>query len=186
MEIFEKLESEVRGYCRSWPTVFASARGHIMTAEDGTEYLDFFAGAGALNYGHNHPVLIEALQKHLASDGFIHALDMSTTTKRTFMERFQQVILEPRGLDYKLQFPGPTGTNAVEAALKLARKVTGRDRVVGFTNGFHGMTLGSLSVTGNAMKRGRRPPRQRHLHALRQLPRRRHRQPPRAGVDDHR
>ncbi len=154
MEIFERLESEVRGYCRSWPTVFASAHGHTMVAEDGTEFLDFFAGAGALNYGHNHPKLIEALQGHLATNGFIHALDMSTTTKRTFMERFEGVILEPRSLEFKIQFPGPTGTNAVEAALKLARKVTGRERVVGFTNGFHGMTLGSLSVTGNAMKRG--------------------------------
>lgn len=154
MTIFERLESEVRGYCRSWPTVFASAHGHTMVAEDGTEYLDFFAGAGALNYGHNHPKLIGALQEHLATQGFIHALDISTTTKRDFMERFEELILRPRSLEYKLQFPGPTGTNAVEAALKLARKVTGRDRVVGFTNGFHGMTLGSLSVTGNAMKRG--------------------------------
>ena len=154
MTIFERLESEVRGYCRSWPVVFESAHGHTMVAEDGTEYLDFFAGAGALNYGHNHPKLIEALQEHLSGQGFIHALDISTTTKRTFMERFEEVILRPRNLDYKLQFPGPTGTNAVEAALKLARKVTGRERVVGFTNGFHGMTLGSLSVTGNAMKRG--------------------------------
>lgn len=154
MDIFERLESEVRGYCRSWPTVFASAHGHTMVAEDGTEYLDFFAGAGALNYGHNHPHLIEALQEHLAANGFIHALDIATTTKRTFMERFEEVVLAPRGLDYKLQFPGPTGTNAVEAALKLARKATGRERVVGFTNGFHGMTLGSLAVTGNAMKRG--------------------------------
>ena len=154
MTIFDRLESEVRGYCRSWPTVFASAHGHTMVAEDGTEYLDFFAGAGALNYGHNHPKLIEALQQHLSEQGFIHALDISTTTKRAFMERFESVVLAPRGLEYKLQFPGPTGTNAVEAALKLARKVTGRERVVGFTNGFHGMTLGSLSVTGNAMKRG--------------------------------
>lgn len=154
MSIFERLESEVRGYCRSWPAVFKSAHGHTMVAEDGTEYLDFFAGAGALNYGHNHPVLIEALQKHLAEQGFIHALDISTTTKRTFMERFEDIILKPRNLDYKVQFPGPTGTNAVEAALKLARKATGRHRVVGFTNGFHGMTLGSLAVTGNAMKRG--------------------------------
>ena len=154
MSIFERLESEVRGYCRSWPAVFKSAHGHTMVAEDGTEYLDFFAGAGALNYGHNHPVLIEALQKHLSEQGFIHALDISTTTKRTFMERFEDIILEPRNLDYKVQFPGPTGTNAVEAALKLARKATGRHRVVGFTNGFHGMTLGSLAVTGNAMKRG--------------------------------
>ena len=153
MTIFDRLESEVRGYCRAWPTVFASAHGHTMVAEDGREYLDFFAGAGALNYGHNHPSLMEALQQHLAEQGFVHALDIATTTKRTFMERFEEVVLLPRGLDYKLQFPGPTGTNAVEAALKLARKVTGRERVVGFTNGFHGMTLGSLSVTGNAMKR---------------------------------
>ena len=154
MSIFERLESEVRGYCRSWPAVFRSAHGHTMVAEDGTEYLDFFAGAGALNYGHNHPVLIEALQRHLSEQGFIHALDISTTTKRTFMERFEELILQPRDLRYKIQFPGPTGTNAVEAALKLARKATGRQRVVGFTNGFHGMTLGSLAVTGNAMKRG--------------------------------
>jgi len=154
MSIFERLESEVRGYCRAWPAVFRSAHGHTMVAEDGTEYLDFFAGAGALNYGHNHPVLIEALQQHLAAQGFVHALDISTTTKRDFMERFEDVVLRPRDLTYKLQFPGPTGTNAVEAALKLARKATGRERVVGFTNGFHGMTLGSLAVTGNAMKRG--------------------------------
>ena len=135
MSIFERLESEVRGYCRSWPTVFASAQGHTMVAEDGTEYLDFFAGAGALNYGHNHPVLIEALQKHLATNWFIHALDMSTTTKRSFMERFEDVVLKPRNLDYKIQFPGPTGTNAVEAALKIARRVTERTSVIAFTKG---------------------------------------------------
>ncbi len=151
--VFERLESEVRGYCRSWPTVFDHAVGHTMFAEDGREYLDFFAGAGALNYGHNHPALIEALQGHLARNGFIHALDISTTTKRDFLETFETLVLRPRQLDFKIQFPGPTGTNAVEAALKLARKVTGRDRVVGFTNGFHGMTLGSLAVTGNTGKR---------------------------------
>ena len=153
MSIFDRLESEVRGYCRSWPVVFSGGHGHTMVAEDGTEFLDFFAGAGALNYGHNHPVLIEALQQHLSSGGFVHALDISTTTKREFLETFEEIILKPRGLDYKIQFPGPTGTNAVEAALKLARKVTGRERVIGFTNGYHGMTLGSLAVTGNASKR---------------------------------
>ena len=63
------------------------------------------------------------------------------------------MILQPRGLDYKIMFPGPTGTNAVEAALKLARKVTGREHVLSFTNAFHGMTLGSLAITGNGMKR---------------------------------
>ncbi len=153
MEIFERLESEVRGYCRSWPVVFDRAEGCTLTDESGREHLDFFAGAGALNYGHNHPVLRERLVDYLASGGIVHGLDMATTAKRTFLERFEEVVLEPRGLDYKIQFPGPTGTNAVEAALKLARKVTGRDRVVGFTNAFHGMTLGSLAVTGNSMKR---------------------------------
>ena len=153
LETFERLESEVRGYCRSWPTVFASARGAELVAEDGRRYLDFFAGAGALNYGHNHPVLVDRLMEHLRRGGIIHSLDMATTTKRDFLERFEEVVLRPRGLDYKIQFPGPTGTNAVESALKLARKVTGRERVVGFTNAFHGMTLGSLAVTGNSMKR---------------------------------
>lgn len=148
-----KLESNVRSYCRSWPRVFDRAKGHVLVDEDGREYLDFFAGAGALNYGHNHPVLREALLDYLGDDRIVHSLDMATTSKQEFLERFDEVILQPRNLRYKVQFPGPTGTNAVEAALKLARKVTGRERVVGFTNAFHGMTLGSLSVTGNSMKR---------------------------------
>ena len=153
MQTFDLLESEVRGYCRSWPVVFASAEGSTLVDEHGRHYVDFFAGAGALNYGHNHPALIEALLGHLARNGVVHGLDMATTTKRDFLLKFDEVVLKPRGLDYKLQFPGPTGTNAVEAALKLARKVTGRDRVIGFTNAFHGMTLGALAVTGNSMKR---------------------------------
>ncbi|MQY34698.1 Diaminobutyrate--2-oxoglutarate transaminase [Streptomyces sp. RB17] len=78
---------------------------------------------------------------------------MSTAAKRAFLETFQDVILRPRELPYKVMFPGPTGTNAVEAALKLARKVKGRETVVSFTNAFHGMSLGSLAVTGNTFKR---------------------------------
>lgn len=153
MNIFETHESEVRGYIRSWPTVFTKAEGWTQTDEDGVEYLDFFAGAGALNYGHNHPALIEPLVAYLKANGPLHALDMATTAKRAFMETFISTVLEPRNMDYKLQFPGPTGTNAVEAALKLARKATGREGVISFTNAFHGMTLGSLAVTGNSMKR---------------------------------
>lgn len=153
MDIFERRESEVRGYCRSWPTVFTKAKGHELIDEAGRTYLDFFAGAGALNYGHNPPGLMRRLVDYIEGDGIIHGLDMFTAAKAEFLETFESLILEPRSLDYKVQFSGPTGTNAVEAALKLARKVTGRERVVGFTNGFHGMTLGSLAVTGNAAKR---------------------------------
>jgi len=153
MNVFEQYESQVRSYCRGWPTVFTRAQGSRLTDEDGRTYLDFFAGAGTLNYGHNHPHLKGPLIEYLTDDSIVHGLDMHTVAKRDFLQRFHDVILEPRGLDYKVQFPGPTGTNGVEAALKLARKYTGRDTVLSFTNAFHGMTLGSLSVTGNSMKR---------------------------------
>lgn len=153
MKLFEELESEVRSYCRSWPTVFERSSGWTMTDENGHEYLDFFAGAGALSYGHNNPGVIEPLIDYLRSGGVLHGLDMMTVAKRDFLRTFSERVLEPRDLAYKVQFPGPTGTNAVEAALKLARKVTGRHRIVSFTNAFHGMTLGSLAVTGNSMKR---------------------------------
>ncbi len=151
--IFETHESEVRGYCRNFPTVFNSAKGAWMTDLDGNRYLDFLSGAGVLNYGHNPDRIKQALLGYLMRDGITHTLDMYSEAKRRFIEQFIEVILAPRGLDYKLQFPGPTGTNAVEAALKLARKVTGRQHVVSFTNGFHGMTLGALAVTGNGFKR---------------------------------
>ncbi|MDV9191295.1 diaminobutyrate--2-oxoglutarate transaminase [Streptomyces sp. SR27] len=151
--VFETVESEVRSYCRAWPVVFERASGSRLYDEDGRPFLDFFAGAGSLNYGHNNPVLKRALLDYLARDGVTHGLDMSTTAKRDFLEAFRTTVLEPRSLPYKVMFPGPTGTNAVEAALKLARKVTGRETVVSFTNAFHGMSLGSLAVTGNAAKR---------------------------------
>jgi diaminobutyrate-2-oxoglutarate transaminase len=152
-DVIERLESEVRSYCRMWPATFATARGSRIWDVDGNAYLDFFSGAGALNYGHNDPVMKRALLEHLADDGIVHSLDTTTVAKRRFLERFEEVILEPRGLDHKVMFPGPTGTNAVESAMKLARKVTGREQVVGFTNAFHGMTIGSLAVSGNGAKR---------------------------------
>mgnify|MGYP000309568999 CR=1 FL=1 len=151
--IIERLESNVRSYCRSFPTTFVRARGSVMIDDQGRQYLDFFAGAGALNYGHNNPHLKQALVAYLMEDGLTHSLDMATEAKCALLQTLESLILKPRNLDYKVMFPGPTGTNAVEAALKLARKVTGRPSVLGFTNGFHGMTLGALSVTGNQSKR---------------------------------
>ncbi|WP_049570255.1 diaminobutyrate--2-oxoglutarate transaminase [Streptomyces sp. SBT349] len=147
------IESEVRSYSRNWPVVFHQGRGSRMVDRDGRVYLDFFAGAGALNYGHNHPVLKRALLDYLEQDGVTHSLDMLTTAKEDFLTEFAARVLDPRQLDYRVQFPGPTGTNSVEAALKLARKVTGRQTVVAFTGAFHGMSLGSLAVTGSAAKR---------------------------------
>ena len=147
-------ESEVRSYSRSWPTTFDRAQGSTLYNVDGKPYLDFFAGAGALNYGHNNPVLKEALLDYISSDRIIHSLDMFTEARTDFLNTFGEMILAPRNLDYRVVFPGPGGANAVEAALKLARKVTGRESVINFTNAFHGMTLGALSVTGNSLKRG--------------------------------
>jgi diaminobutyrate-2-oxoglutarate transaminase len=149
MEAFERWESEVRSYSRAFPTVFASASGARQVDEQGRSFLDFFAGAGVLNFGHNDPRMKRAMIEFLEADGVAHSLDMATTTKRDFLEKFAATVLEPRGMDVRMQFTGPTGTNAVEAALKLARKVTGRPDVVAFTHGFHGMTLGSLALTGN-------------------------------------
>lgn len=153
MSVFDRLESEVRSYCRAFPTVFTHAEGSTLHAADGTSYLDFFAGAGALNYGHSHPHLRERLLSYIAGCGITHGLDMMTEAKAALLEAFERCILEPRDLRYKVMFPGPTGTNAVEAALKLARKVTGRTDVIAFTNAFHGMTLGALAMTGSASKR---------------------------------
>lgn len=149
LEIFDRYESEVRGYIRSFPVVFGEAHGSTLVAEDGTEYLDFFAGAGVVNYGHNNPVFTEALVDYLRSGGIIHGLDMGTVAKRDFIEAFQRLVLAPRGLDYKIQFTGPTGANAVESALKVARQATGRSNVIAFTNAFHGLSLGALAATGN-------------------------------------
>lgn len=153
MEVFERLESEVRSYCRSFPTVFTTARGHHLTDVKGRQYIDFFAGAGALNYGHNNPICKSRLLEYIADDGVTHSLDMATQAKQELLETFERVVLRPRAMDYRVMFPGPTGTNAVEAALKIARTVTGRSNVIAFTNAFHGMTLGSLALTGNGGKR---------------------------------
>jgi diaminobutyrate-2-oxoglutarate transaminase len=149
LAIFDRLESNVRGYIRAFPVEFTAARGTSLITADGREYLDFFAGAGVMAYGHNNPMLKQALIDYLVRDGVTHGLDMATTAKREFIEAFEKYVLKPRGLNYKLQFTGPTGTNAVEAALKLARQVTRRAEVVAFTNGFHGVSAGSLAATGN-------------------------------------
>jgi diaminobutyrate-2-oxoglutarate transaminase len=153
-EVFERLESKVRSYARSFPAVITRALGTELWDVDGKRYLDFLAGAGSLNYGHNNPAFKQALIDYIAQDGVTHSLDLPTDAKARFLQAMQDIVLAPRGLtDYVMQFTGPTGTNAVEAALKIARKATGRTNVIYFTNGFHGVSMGALSVTGNAYLR---------------------------------
>jgi diaminobutyrate-2-oxoglutarate transaminase len=151
---FQSLESAVRSYSRSFPAVFDKATGSLLYDRAGRRYIDFLAGAGALNYGHNHPRLKRALLEYIERDGITHSLDLATEAKQHFMESFQSVILRPRDLTYRFQFTGPTGANGVEAALKLARKVTNRRNVVSFTRAFHGLSSGALAVTANSFYRG--------------------------------
>ena len=146
-------ESEVRSYCRKYPTTFVKAKGCYLYDENNNKYLDFLAGAGALNYGHNNDEIKEEIIKYMMRDGVTHSLDMYTDAKEEFIETFTKKILEHRSLDYKIQFCGPTGTNAIEAAFKLARKNKQRNNIIAFSGAFHGMTLGSVAATSDAFSR---------------------------------
>lgn len=153
MEVFEALESNVRSYSRLFPVIFSRARGSIMLTGNGRKVIDFLSGAGTLNYGHNNHEIRAAIIEYLTSDAVVHGLDMATPAKLEFMETFSSVILQERSLQYRFQFTGPTGANAVEAALQLSRKVTGRQNIVSFTHGYHGMSLGAMAATGNRFSR---------------------------------
>lgn len=152
--IFDRRESEARSYCRGFPVVFTSASGSVLTDSSGKSYIDFLAGCSSLNYGHNDTDMKAALIDHLSRDGIAHGLDMHTDAKAEFLEAFEDKILAPRDMDHKVMFTGPTGANAVEAAMKIARKKTGRTNIIAFTNGFHGVTLGAVAATGNGYHRG--------------------------------
>lgn len=154
ISIFERRESEARSYCRGMPATFATASGSEITDDTGKTYIDFLAGCSSLNYGHNDFDMKTALIEHISNDGIAHGLDLHTNTKAAFLEAFEEHILEPRGMDHRVMFTGPTGANAVEAAMKIARKVTGRTNIIAFTNGFHGVTTGALAATGNGYHRG--------------------------------
>lgn len=147
------IESEVRSYCRVFPAEFCRGEGVFLYDTQGRRWYDFLSAAGSLNYGHNPPALKAALLRYIEADGVTTSLDLHTHAKRAFLDTLEQVVLRPRGLDYKVQFCGPTGANAVEAALKLARKATGRHGVVAFSNSYHGMSMGAMSASASHRRR---------------------------------
>lgn len=153
-DVFSRRESEARSYCRGIPALFTRASGSELFDEDGNRYIDFLAGCSSLNYGHNDPDMKAALIDHISNDGVAQGLDMHTAAKRAFLTEFDDCILRPRNMDHRVMFTGPTGANAVEAAMKIARKSTGRTNIIAFTNGFHGVTMGALAATGNGYHRG--------------------------------
>lgn len=152
-EVFEKTESQVRSYCRKYPVEFNKAKNAELFSVEGERYIDFLAVAGSMNYGHNNPEIKAKIMEYLGEDNIINALDMYTAAKEEFLQTFEEKILRPRNLNYKVMCCGPTGTNANEAALKLARKNTGRTNVIAFSGAFHGMTLGSLAMTTDKTSR---------------------------------
>ncbi|MEU3304163.1 MULTISPECIES: diaminobutyrate--2-oxoglutarate transaminase family protein [unclassified Streptomyces] len=143
-------ESAARTYARSLPIVPVRARGLTIEGADGRRYLDCLSGAGTLALGHNHPVVLEAIKKVLASGAPLHVLDLATPVKDAFTTELFATLPRPLADSARIQFCGPAGTDAVEAALKLVRTATGRTGLLAFTGAYHGMTAGALDASGGA------------------------------------
>ncbi|MFD4609826.1 diaminobutyrate--2-oxoglutarate transaminase family protein [Streptomyces sp. NPDC058451] len=143
-------ESAARTYARALPIVPVRARGLTLEGADGRRYLDCLSGAGTLALGHNHPVVLEAIRKVLDSGAPLHALDLATPVKDAFVTELFHTL--PPGLAgrARVQFCGPAGTDAVEAAFKLVRAATGRTGMLAFAGAYHGMTEGALAASGHA------------------------------------
>lgn len=145
-------ESQGAYYSAQWPTVFERAAGPYVFDEDGRRYLDFFCSAGSMNYGHNEPVVVEPMIRYLGAGGVMNSQDAQTTVRRRFISTFVDHILSPRNLNYRLQLTNPAGSDCVEAALRLARKVTGRTRIASLNGAFHGETLGAIALSHRAVE----------------------------------
>ncbi|MFC4608290.1 diaminobutyrate--2-oxoglutarate transaminase family protein [Streptomyces maoxianensis] len=143
-------ESAARTYGRSLPIVPVRARGLTIEGADGRRYLDCLSGAGTLALGHNHPVVLEAIKKVIDSGAPLHVLDLATPVKDAFTTELFATLPREFADDARIQFCGPAGTDAVEAALKLVRTATGRSGLLSFTGAYHGMTAGALDASGGA------------------------------------
>jgi len=144
-----RQESNARSYPRRIPLALKRAKGLYVEDVEGRTFIDCLAGAGTLALGHNHPVVIEAIQQVLADELPLHTLDLTTPVKDRFVQDLFGLLPAALAAEAKIQFCGPTGTDAVEAALKLARTATGRSTVLSFQGGYHGMSQGALSLMGS-------------------------------------
>lgn len=144
-----RQESNARSYPRRIPLALKRARGIYVEDVEGRRFIDCLAGAGTLALGHNHPVVIEAIQQVLADELPLLTLDLTTPVKDQFVQDLFGLLPQALADEAKIQFCGPTGTDAVEAALKLVRTATGRSTVLSFQGGYHGMSQGALSLMGS-------------------------------------
>lgn len=149
LERQKQQESNARSYPRRIPLVLVRAQGIYVEDTRGQVFIDCLAGAGTLALGHNHPVVIEAIQGALASGLPLHTLDLSTPVKDAFVQEVFDSLPSEFARQARIQFCGPTGADAVEAAIKLARTATGRQGLLAFHGAYHGMSLGTLSLSGN-------------------------------------
>lgn len=152
----EQLESNNRSYPRGIPIAFAQGKGAIIEDVDGNTFIDFLSGCGVFNLGHNNPYILDAVNGR--GDSLTQTVDFPTETKIKFMERLNDALPDSLRDKVKINFGGPTGSDAVESAIKLARIVTGRHSVIAFQGGYHGMTMGALSVTSKLSHRKSVPP----------------------------
>ncbi|WPB96192.1 diaminobutyrate--2-oxoglutarate transaminase family protein [Streptomyces malaysiensis] len=143
-------ESAARTYARVLPIVPVRARGMTVEGADGRRYLDCLSGAGALALGHNHPVVLDAIRAVLDSEAPLQVLDLATPVKDAFTDELFATLPPGLASRARVQFCGPAGTDAVEAALKLVRTATGRDGLLAFSGAYHGMTAGALVASGGA------------------------------------
>lgn len=147
-------ESATRTYARALPIVPVRARGMTVEGADGRRYLDCLSGAGALALGHNHPVVLEAIRAVLDSEAPLQVLDLATPVRDAFTDELFATLPPGLAARARVQFCGPAGTDAVEAALKLVRTATGRDGLLAFSGAYHGMTAGALAASGGAAAAG--------------------------------
>ncbi|GGX34312.1 aspartate aminotransferase family protein [Aquimarina muelleri] len=151
LKLQEDIEGSVVSYPKNMPIAIKRAKGSIIEDVDGNQFIDFFGGCGVLNVGHGNDFVLEYVKEQQAD--LIHALDFPTENKLSLIQKILNKIPEEIQGDYKVSFGGPTGSDAVEAAIKLAKIKTGRDGVIAFSGGYHGMTSGALAVTSDTFFR---------------------------------
>ena len=145
----ELTESNARSYPRKFPFAIAKAKGSWVTDVEGNKYLDFLCGAGTLALGHNDSEINQTMVDLLTGDAPLHTLDLTTPVKDKFVHTLLSLLPGELKDNAKVQFCSPSGTDAVDAALKLCKTATGRSSVIAFQGGYHGMGHGALALTGN-------------------------------------
>ncbi|MEM7180786.1 MAG: diaminobutyrate--2-oxoglutarate transaminase family protein [Spirochaetota bacterium] len=162
----ESVESNARSYPRRIPLTITHAEGSYIYDSKGRKFIDCLACAGALPLGHNHPEVAEAAIEYLQQKGPLQALDLTTPAKNAFIDRLYETLPEGWRENYRIQFCGPGGSDAVEAATKLVKYATGRENVLSFHGAYHGMSQYSLGLTGNLKARNGIPAQANGVHFL--------------------